>query len=121
MCVTLRRRSTHTNDPGKLNLKWKSQFNSPAVCGRVIQCDVENSYALQIRKAGKTAPDILKSHRPCLRKVIPVVGEEISNSTTPLLLRKVGQSRQSSPVIHQNARDRFAVTISDSAVIALSI
>jgi hypothetical protein len=47
------------------------------VCGRAVQSDDENSYILQIRKSGATAPEMLKSHGPCLRKVIPVVGEEI--------------------------------------------
>jgi hypothetical protein len=52
------------------------QFNC-CVCGKAVLTDDEDSYVLQIRKSGMTTPEMLKSHGRCLRKVIPVVGEEI--------------------------------------------
>jgi hypothetical protein len=45
--------------------------------------DDEDTYVLQVRKAGTTSPEMLKSHGPCLRKVIPVVGVEIPKPSQP--------------------------------------
>jgi hypothetical protein len=43
----------------------------------------EDSYVLQVRKTGTSFPEMLKSHGPCLRKVIPVMGVEIPKPSRP--------------------------------------
>lgn len=52
------------------------------ICGEpVTATDTTSSpmdgYSLQVRKFGTQSPGMMWAHGPCLRRVIPVVGEEI--------------------------------------------
>jgi hypothetical protein len=52
------------------------------VCGKSVLSTDEDAYVLQVLKTGTTSPEMLKSHGPCLRKVIPVMGVEIPKRVT---------------------------------------
>jgi hypothetical protein len=47
------------------------------ISDKAVPSDEEDSYVLQVRKAGTTSPEMWWSHGWCPRKAIPVVGEEI--------------------------------------------
>jgi hypothetical protein len=53
------------------------------VCEKPVLPNDDDSYVLQVRKTGTTSPEMLKSHGPCLRKVIPVMGVEIPKPSQP--------------------------------------
>lgn len=54
------------------------------VCGKPVLSNDEDAYVLQVRKTGTTFAEMLKSHGPCLRNVIPVMGVEIPKGSKSL-------------------------------------
>jgi hypothetical protein len=53
------------------------------VCHEPVLGDDEDSYGLQVTKVGANSPELLKGHGTCLRRVIPVLGEEIPKPHQP--------------------------------------
>lgn len=51
------------------------------ICGDVVRLNDPDGYSLQVRKFGTKSPEMIWAHGPCLRRVIPVVGEEIPGGT----------------------------------------
>lgn len=47
------------------------------ICGDVIDRNDTDGYSLQVQKFGSKSPEVIWAHGACLRKAIPVVGEEI--------------------------------------------
>jgi hypothetical protein len=52
------------------------------ICNNVVELrdadgNVSDAYSLQLQKIGEKSPEMVWAHGPCLRKVMPVVGEEI--------------------------------------------
>jgi hypothetical protein len=47
------------------------------ICSKTIEENDPDGYSLQTRKFGSKSPEMVWAHGPCLRKVIPVIGEEI--------------------------------------------
>jgi hypothetical protein len=60
------------------------------VCGKpVLSNDEDSSHVLQVRKTGTTSPEMLKSHGPCLRKVIPVMVWKYRSRLGPQLAKNL--------------------------------
>ncbi len=47
------------------------------ICGNGVEQNDSDAYTLQVTKFGTKSPAAIWAHGPCLRKVIPVVGEQI--------------------------------------------
>ena len=47
------------------------------VCNNVVERNDPDGYSLQVQKFGGKSPEMIWAHGSCLRKVIPVLGEEI--------------------------------------------
>jgi len=47
------------------------------VCGKIVDQNDSDGYSLQVRKFASQSPEVIWAHGPCLRRAIPVVGEEI--------------------------------------------
>jgi len=47
------------------------------ICHELIKSDDPDGYALQVRKFVKTSPEAVWAHGVCLRRVMPVIGDEV--------------------------------------------
>lgn len=50
------------------------------VCHRIVATNGVDWYLINLQKCGKGSPEAMWAHGPCLRKVMPVVGIDISGA-----------------------------------------